>query len=233
MAEGHVTEDVLVDLALSELDERDSDAVTTHLALCEPCRARYAAVADGVEHVLLAAPRVQPPPGFSAAVLAAIGGQGPATGRVPGARAPAEREPRAPARGHAVRRPVARVWLVAAAAVAGLAVGATGAILLDQRQDAQVVTAGAPLVTDDGAHVGTVTESWFGGAPVYVVALPQTRPDVTYECVLVLADGTRRSAGTWEVTDGAATTWVVDRPDDAVLMEMVTGTGRIWATAEL
>ena len=49
------------------------DLLTGHLALCDPCRADYCAIADSVDHVLAAAPRVAPPAGFSRSVLAAMG----------------------------------------------------------------------------------------------------------------------------------------------------------------
>ena len=73
MTDWHPDEDLLLDLALSDLDQQQRDALTGHLALCDPCRADFAAITDSVDHVLAAAPRVAPPAGFSRSVLAAMG----------------------------------------------------------------------------------------------------------------------------------------------------------------
>ena len=73
MADLHPDQDLLLDLALSDIDQQQRDALTGHLALCDPCRAEYAAIADSVDHVLAAAPGVAPPTGFSRSVLTAMG----------------------------------------------------------------------------------------------------------------------------------------------------------------
>ena len=73
MTDQHPDEQLLLDLALGEVEGAQRDRLTGHLALCEPCRAEYCAIADSVDHALAAAPRVAPPAGFSRSVLAAMG----------------------------------------------------------------------------------------------------------------------------------------------------------------
>ncbi len=95
MTDVHPDQDLLIDLALSDIDQQQRDEVVRHLALCDPCRRDYAAIADGVDHALAAAPWVAPPPGFSRSVLAAMGmaperctGRMPPTGPPPRTRCP-------------------------------------------------------------------------------------------------------------------------------------------------
>ena len=73
MTDRHPDEQLLLDLALAEVDGIQRDLLTGHLALCEPCRSEYCAIADSVDHALAAAPRVAPPAGFSRSALAAMG----------------------------------------------------------------------------------------------------------------------------------------------------------------
>ncbi len=73
MTDQHPDEQLLLDLALAEVDGMQRDLLTSHLAFCEPCRAEYCAIADSVDHALAAAPHVAPPAGFSRSVLAAMG----------------------------------------------------------------------------------------------------------------------------------------------------------------
>jgi hypothetical protein len=218
MPDLHPSEDLLLDLALSDVDDAARDRLTTHLALCERCRAAYATLADGVDHVLLAAPRVAPPAGFSGEVLAGMGVAGGA--------------PATPERGTAGGR---RGWLLAAGVAAGLVIGAVGSAVVLRPAEPAATGAGTPLVTAAGDQVGDVLESRYRGEPVLVVTVTDGREGATYECVLVLADGERRSAGSWEMADSAAS-WVVDRPEDGaepVAVEMLAGPGRTWATASL
>ena len=69
MPELHPSDERLTDLALSDLDTREQDALTAHLARCESCRHRYSAIADNIDGILAAAPSVAPPPGFLTGVL--------------------------------------------------------------------------------------------------------------------------------------------------------------------
>lgn len=226
----HPDEDLLLDLALSDVGEPLRDALTRHIALCDSCRTEYAAIADAVDHVLAATPRVAPPPGFSRSVLAAMGmGQGSAVevGQLPRAAAP---------RSHTARSP-RRFALAAAAAVALVLAGAGGAVVIDAMTDhpAEVAASGPALLTGEGERVGTVLESRHYDEPVYVVTLTSGRPGMWYECVLVSADGSRSSGGSWVVEDGAGDTWIVAAPAGAAVvgMELVTEDGRTWASATL
>lgn len=223
MTEPHPDDDQLVALALGDVDDERRDALVRHVATCEHCHVQYRALADAVDHVLLAAPRVAPPLGFSTAVLAALGmADGAAT---PAAPAPARR-----------RRP--RAALVALVAAAAVVVGAAGAVVVLRARPpeaAPVAAVGAALLTDDGERVGTVLESRHDGRPVLVVTLTDGRAGVTYACVLVRADGTREAAGTWELDEPAGTTWVVDRPGTGAAVtgvELVAGE-TVWAQAAL
>jgi hypothetical protein len=239
MRDRHPEDDLLLDLALSDVDEQRRDSLTSHLALCEPCRTRYAAVADSVDHVLAAAPRVAPPPGFSQSVMTALGIAGAQPGTSPGAGvASAAADGRARSTARAVRawqRP--RVWLAAVAAVAALLLGAAGTAGLLRgpatTPGVEVAADGAALVTGDGARVGTVLTSRYQGRPVLVVTLTDGAVGQRYDCQLVLADGTRQSAGSWVLPQQSGTTWVLAHPDTGVTgLEVVTDTGT-WATAKL
>lgn len=220
MTDRHPDEALLLDLALSDIDGHARDELTRHIALCEPCRAEYAAIADAVDHVLAAAPRVAPPPGFSRSVLAAMG-MGDAADVA--------------ARQGGRRRP----WLLAAAASISLLVGAAGtyAIMDARQQDSvEVAAIGPALVTGDGTRVGTVLDSWHDGRPVLVVTLADAPAGVRYTCDLVYADGTRYAAGSWSLDAAGSATWVLTPPDrgaELTGMELVTDAGTAWATATL
>jgi hypothetical protein len=226
MSDWHPDEEVLIDLALSDVDERQRDDLTRHLAECALCRAEYASIADAVDHVLAAAPHVDPPAGFSQSALIAMG-IGERAGELTGFL-------RRLARGG---RP--RVALAVAAAVAfGLVVGAAGsvAVLQDRGQAGEVlVAAGTPLLNSEGVAVGSVQESRHDGQPVLVVTVIDGEAGASYACHLVLADGTREPAGSWALDDVGGGTWVITQPDDAqvVRVEMVTDTGAPWATATI
>lgn len=242
MADLHPTEGLLLDLALAEVDEFQRDQLTTHLARCERCRTVYGQIADSVDHVLAAAPRVEPPPGLAGAVLAAIGLDGDAgSGRAEGASEPTQREADADELGarRAARRGRDRrgLVLVAVAAAVAFLLGAGGMAVVMRSQDGstqEAQAAGPALVTGSGQRVGTVLDSHYEGEPVLIVTITDGKVGKVYECQLVLADGTRQSAGTWELHEPAGATWVVDHPDAQVTaVELVTPTGHTWATAQL
>ncbi|MFD1505517.1 hypothetical protein FE374_02645 [Georgenia yuyongxinii] len=73
MTEPHPDADVLLDLALGDLPEPDRGRLMRHVRTCERCGPEYADMAAGLDHVLVAAPRAEPSPGFDRAVLAAMG----------------------------------------------------------------------------------------------------------------------------------------------------------------
>ncbi len=232
MTDRHPGEEILLDFALSDLDDHRRDDLTVHLSGCESCRVQYAAVVDAVDYVLLAAPRVDPPAGFSRSVVAAMG-LGPGAGSDDSSGAVTS-PPRWWARGR--RHRVAMV--VAAAAAVGLVVGAGGAVVvLGARTESaqEVLAAGSPLLTGDGTSVGAVQESRHDGQPVLVVSVSDGEAGAYYECRLVLADGTSRPAGSWALDPAGGGTWVITRPQDAqvVGVEMVTDTGTRWATATI
>lgn len=250
MADEHPIGDLLLDLAVSDVDVGHRADLTRHLDSCATCRAEYAALAGAVDRVLAAAPGVSPPPGFARSVLEAL--EALEADRSGGRRRHGDdaahpraqdhdrrrarpRPSRAPDRPRAARRGAA----IAAAVVLGMVVGAGAGVAVlatrEQEPATRVAAAGADLITDDDRRVGTVLESWYSGQAVLVVTLAGGRPGVRYDCELVLADGTRRPAGSWILDDSAEATWVVPRPDDAAVVgvELVTGSGRTWATASL
>ncbi len=228
MTEHHPDEQLLLDLALAEVDGIQRDLLTGHLALCEPCRSEYCAIADSVDHALAAAPRVAPPPGFSRSVLAAMGmtsdeAEDPLTPHGP------DRVQR--------RRHRPRMLVTALAAVVALVLGVVvGASLMNAREDpaASVAADGPALLTQDGSRVGTVLDTRYDGQPVLAVTLTGGRVGARYDCLLVLADGSRQPAGSWVLRQPSGTTWLLDRPDATVTgLELVTEAGRTWATATL
>jgi hypothetical protein len=237
MADRHPDEDLLLDLALSDIHQQQRDELTGHLALCDPCRAAYAAIADSVDHVLVAAPLVDPPAGFSRSVLIALG----MTGH--DGRAAVEEGTRdrlvldLPGPAQTRDRHRSRILVVALAAAVALLVGvAGGAAVMSARQDpaAQVAADGPALVTRDGSRVGTVLDTRYDGQAVLAVTLTGGRVGVRYDCQLILADGSRQPAGSWVLRRPSGTTWLLDRPDAKVTgLELVTDAGNTWATATL
>lgn len=233
MADQHPGADLMLDLALTDLDQTGRDELTGHLALCDPCRAAYTAIADSVDHILAAAPSVDPPAGFSRSVLTAMGMTGPAAGGE--GWPPTGLAASAPARHRRLRpRPIVVATL---AAMIALLAGVAGAVaVMDARQGpaAEAAAAGPALLTRDGARVGTVLDTWYDGQPVLAVTLTAGTVGVRYECRLLLADGTREAAGSWVLRQPSGTTWLLDRPDAQVTgLELVTDAGVTWATAHL
>lgn len=236
MADLHPDQDLLLDLALSDVDEHRRDALTGHLALCDPCRAEYAAIADSVDHVLAAAPVVAPPAGFSRSVLTAMG-MTEHDGR-PAADEQA-RHPVTPHRVAEVRqrgRRGPRILVVALAAAVALLLGVAGGVAVMsayQEPAAQVAADGPALLTRDGSRVGTVLDTRYDGQPVLAVTLTAGRVGARYDCQLILADGSRQPAGSWVLRQPSGTTWLIDRPSAKVTgVELVTDAGT-WATATL
>ena len=199
---------------MGELDQLRAEAVLAHLDGCDWSHQRYRDASGGVELVLTAAPGFRRP-GFSASALQAMG--------FPRVRQ-AEPAPR-------------RSWvLITAAAVLGLIGGAAGAGLVHAvREPAQQYeVAGAPLSTSDGEQVGLVAESWFEGERVYVVTVTGGAQTKSYQCQLVLTDGSRVHGGSWELPAAVTAAWIVPRPEGDVLgMELVGGSGGVWASAQV
>jgi hypothetical protein len=220
MAEQHPADDLLLDLVLEQVPEPQREQLIRHLSSCPPCRNEYDALATTVDHVLLAAPHVQPPPGFDRTVLEAMGFS-------PGS-----------ARRHT--RTMRRSMLLAAAAAAivgaGLGAGATWAVLQDNDPPDQAVVAegSAHLTTRDGQNVGEVTQSRINGQPVFVVQVTDGKVGKRYLCRLQLADGEQRMAGDWTLRSEQGATWIVPAPESEVVeLQLVTDTGNVWSSAKL
>jgi hypothetical protein len=212
MADPHPTHDMLTDLAVDDVAPQEGEALARHLRACPACRRRYDEIAVGVEDVLLAAPRIEPPPGFDRTVLNAMDlSAGPQTSR------------RA--------RPPLRI--VAAASVLGLVLGVGGTLAWRGLDDARTDTAAAvTLDTSEGDPVGTVTPSHLEGEPVVVVQVADGVPGREYSCVLVLANGQQVPSGSW-VMDSPQATWVVPAPETGLVeVRLVTDSG-VWSSAEL
>lgn len=213
MTEPHPTPDALADLALDEVSPHDGEALVRHLRLCPACRSHYDEIAAGVEDLLLAAPRIEPPPGFDRTVLTAM--DMPVVPRRP--------------RG---ARPTVRV--VAAAAVLGVVLGVGGTLAWRGLDDAPPsgTSAAVGLDTSDGDQVGTVTPSRLEGERVIVVQVAEGVVGREYSCVLVLASGREIPVGSW-VMESPRATWVVSAPESGVAaVRLVTSQG-VWSSAEL
>ncbi|MGH3951623.1 MAG: hypothetical protein ACRDSE_21305 [Pseudonocardiaceae bacterium] len=227
MTEQHPAEDLLVELALDDIERSEREEILHHLSVCARCRDSYATVAGAIDRTLAAAPRIEPPPGFDGSVVAALGLDSACPGHVGGS--PSTR------RLHAVLR-------LAAAAIIGIVVGvgaAVGSDLIQQEPSATLTANSAVLRTGEGDVVGTVSASRVDGQPVVVVGVAEAVVGVEYRCRLLLADGRRVDAGTWTARTENGWTWVVRAPEDngpentVVALELVSTTGKVWSSAEL
>ncbi|SOC52657.1 hypothetical protein [Ornithinimicrobium cerasi] len=216
----HAEDDDLVEVALGHADRARRDEVTAHLALCPSCRRQYDEVADAVELVLPAVPRVAPPPGFESAALATL-----ADARR-GQPVPAPDVGRSPS-----RRTV--LW-AAAAAVLGVAAGAGATAYLTGEGEDTPTPWSAALLTADGTTVGYAAPSYDDRGDVLVIDVTGGQAGRTYTCRLRLADGSTRDVGTWDLSDDRPNSWVVPVADDEVSgLELVAESGRTWASARL
>lgn len=243
----HPSDELLLALALADVDPPERERLGTHLAGCAACRGEYHAIEDAVGATLDAAPSVAPPAGFSGRVVAAMelasgtGGNGVGAGAGAGG-------------GAGTARPSPSRWLLVGAGLAvGLVVG-VAATLGVQTLQAPVVPDPAPassaqptpgvheasaLVTRTGQTVGTVGHTVLGGKGVLVVAVTAGRPGMTYECVVVASDGSRTSGGRWTLEEGygsragvGAGTWVVELgTGDVARVELVAPSGAVWSRA--
>lgn len=215
----HPDEDVLVEVCLGHADPRMQEEVTAHLAGCTPCRASYAELADAVEAVLPAGPRVAPPPGFEDRVLTAVAGQvGEGTDARP------------------VRRRTI-LW-AAAAGVLGAAAGTGVTAYLGRDREPATgpldVPPGVPLLSSSGAQVGTVAPAYDDRGPVLVVDVLEGEPGLALTCLLALTDGEVEDMGRWELSPGGPHTWVVSLGDYQVArVDLVGDDGSLWARAVL
>lgn len=220
----HPEQDLLVEVALGHAQVEQQEEVTGHLPVCATCRRDYGEIADSIELVLPAVPRVATPSGFDADVLARLA---------------AERDGQAPppagegGRRESRHRPAR--WAVAAGLV-GLAIGAGAAIGLQDGDEPVPVAASqweTPLMDSGGQVVGTVARSWSADGPALVVQIDDGPVGYHYTCRLVLADGTVEEVGRWRLAEDRPNSWVVPAPDVEVeVVDMVSDDGEVWFSAE-
>ena len=221
------------DLALGLLTGEERAAALAHLERCEGCRAEVASLAVTADEVLLAAPEVEPPPGFSGRVLdrlaaeRAAGGGLPATSGLP-ARAVGSRR--------VGSRPVRR-WRVAAALVAAAALAVVGLVAVVRSGTPEDEVAVAQMRTGTGAVVGDATAV---GAETSVVTLDVPAwesmvehwgeaPAGSYWLVVEQEDGTRTmSALAADVDDWSMR--VDAAVDEIATVSMLDNAGRVWCT---
>lgn len=218
MTERHPDDDILLELALGAGDGVEADRVSAHLADCPDCHARYRELDEAMREVLVAAPSVAPPAGFSGRVLAAATGNRRTRHRAP------------------------LLLAAAAAAVLGLVAGIGGTLVLTRDEPAATAPhteAVGVLATGDGRSVGTAAVARLHGEAVLLVSISAGRPGATYECLIVDSAGGRTSGGTWTLDGsygpaGGSGVWLVPLAgDDPAAVELRSERGSIWARAEL
>ncbi|HLS25196.1 MAG TPA: hypothetical protein VK063_04905, partial [Beutenbergiaceae bacterium] len=231
----HPDEDQLLDLAMGHAPTPERDRITAHLEVCAFCRRTYGEVADAIQLVLPAAPRIAPPPGFDAEVLelltrgGALAARSAGTARLVEGNTASGRGRRvgvATPESASVPAPRRRsVRLAIAAALVGLGVGAgvtAGVLTADQQTP---ITAGADeatLVDSDGAAVGSVARGRGDDGPVLIIRIDDGPPGYEYTCRLILAGGGTRDVGQWQLDGEDPSRWVVPLPDGGVeAVEMV------------
>lgn len=220
MTDLHPDDDLLLALALDDVDDGEHESIPRHLATCQRCRNEYDALSATIEQTLAAAPSVEPNPGFDGRTLTAMGFV----------------ETAVPAGQGRTRR---RWPLVAASVALGVGLGAGGVLALsgtDAPSTETVPPVGSSLWTTDGAQVGTVTASSVAGRKVLVVTVTAGRPGRRYLCLLRLEDGRQVESGRWVLGVEPSETWVIDAPATPVAEVVLVangGTGPVWSTARL
>lgn len=217
MTEPHPDSDELVALALADLDAAGQERLAAHLSACATCREEYAEVSDGVQQALAATPAIAPPAGFSGRVLAAM------------TTAPAARD-----------RPRRLALAVAAGVLAGLLLGIGGTVGVLAWLDRPAAPASQPsvatrLLTSAGEEVGSAGLATRAGRTSLLLNLTAGRPGASYECILIAADGSRRSGGSWTLSESygsgtASGAWLVPiEGDPPAAVELVSPSGGVWA----
>lgn len=222
MTEWHPDPDQLLALALAEPDAAEQERLALHLAACPSCHDAYAQLSDGVQQVLASTPAVAPEAGFSGRVLTAMTGTGSAGRLNP-------------------RRPAASRLLLVACILVGLLAGIGGTLGVGawlSRPPSGTPgspTSAARLITDAGASVGSVGLTRRDGRGYLLLNVTDARPGAHYECILVAADGTRSSGGSWALSDEqgrgtASGSWLVPLTAGApARVELVAPGGTVWA----
>ena len=189
------------ELALGLVDEPDRGDLLAHVDACPRCRAVLDELAAVADRLALTASEAEPPPGFEARAVAAMGGTD-ARATAVGSKRPG-------------RRPtllVATAVLVVLAAIGGVLIG-RGTATSDQRGSALDgigvdQLAAAPLRSANGERVGDAMI--LGGSPPSLwMSLPDATPGEHYRCEVVLADGSRHVVGEWSPR-GRSRTWSVE-----------------------
>jgi hypothetical protein len=235
------------ELALGLLTGEERAEALAHLEGCDGCRAEVASLAVAADEVLLAAPAVEPPPGFADRVLDRIAagratGDGLPTVSGPPVRAVPDTGRSEPA--HAAPRPRRRRFRVAvAAAAAALVVVVAGVVAVvgpDWAGDPPREVVAADMVTGRGRIVGTATAVGTndGATAEITVDVPEWSavldrwggaPAGSYWLVIEHADGTRTMRAL--APDVAEWSMEVRAPvDDIAAVSMVDDEGRVWCT---
>jgi anti-sigma factor RsiW len=224
----------LVELALGEVAEPRRSELLSHLTGCLHCRAVYSEIVGAVDATVPAAPEAQPPAGFDARVLAALGIGGAATST--------GRHSRLGRYGWSARSTSSRLLLAAAAVVLAAAGGFAGAsVLSGDDADEPAVAQPAPLAanttvleTGDGERVGTTAVAWMHERRVLVVSVHDAPVGVPYNCRVRLAEGQAKVLGRWTASSEDGGTWVMPAPQGQLTaLELVLDSGKVWSTARL
>jgi anti-sigma factor RsiW len=227
-------EQELVELALGEVAEPRRSELLAHLSGCPRCRATYGEIVGAVDTALPAAPEAQPPAGFDARVLAALGIEG-------GAHAAGAGQARSRHTAWWARTTSTRLLLAAAAVVLVAVGGLVGAALVgdssgsDQTAQPVPLAAGASLINNgDGEHVGTAAVAWMDQRRVLVVSVHSARAGVPYTCRVLLAQGESKVLGRWTSSTDEGGTWVMPVPEGQLnTLELVLDSGEVWSSARL
>jgi hypothetical protein len=236
--------EVAPEVALGLLTGQERAAALAHLQGCEACRAEVASLAGTADEVLLAAPRVAPPPGFRDAVLARLapdgaGGDGLPTGAARPDVGPPDRHRRrgrGPVHARHHDRFRRRVALGVAAALAALAMVAGGLVAFGGRAEEAPTVAVAEMRTGSGEVVGEASAS--GDPATVVVAVPGWSDMVaswgdpesnTYWTSVELENGSRSMSAVHPARD--SWTVEVDSPaDEVVTISVLDQEGRVWCS---
>ena len=200
------------DLALGFAPSPRRDELVAHAAGCAPCAAHLAALTTVVDALLELAPSAEPPVGFEARAVAAMG-----------AAAPAQRSP--------ARRPARRLVIggAVAAALAGvLAVGAA----LGRDGDGREARA-ADVTARTGSVLGRV-ELVATPTPKVLVLLEDDDWTGEWVCQLQDDDGSWVEVGRWTAAEASGGAWAaaIDHELlDATRMRITSAAGTVIATS--
>lgn len=181
MTDWHPEPDQLVALALAEPDAAEQERLVVHLAGCPACRDEYAQLSDGLQQALAATPAIAPPAGFSGRVLTAMGGPAPAA------------PPRARGR-----------LLLVAALLVGVLLGAGSAgrhRLVQPSTRGSAARHGGRAVDHRRRHPDRPGLGRRDGRDYLLLNVTAAAEGAHYECILVGADGSRVSGGSWTLSD--------------------------------